>query len=134
MTRFQTQTGNVDAGARQDAVYSQSSQPKSADKSKYKPCNSEGRYCGGVSTEVILAKARQGIREGKGQDGDRLMSVATPAQILLEQLKASKVNGFPFFAYTGAMHVSQTDNMVTMQMPSKPTENSDCDGYVRQGH
>ena len=48
------------------------------------------------------------------------MSTVTPAQILLEQLKAAKVNGFPFFAYTGAMHVSQTDNMLTMQMPSNP--------------
>ena len=44
----------------------------------------------------------------------------TPADILLEQLQASRVHGFPFFAYTGAMHVSQTDNMLTMQMPSNP--------------
>ena len=67
MTRFQTQTGNVDAGARQDAVYSQSSQPKSADKSKYKPCNSEGRYCGSVSTEVILARLDKAYEKAKAR-------------------------------------------------------------------
>ncbi len=44
--KSQTQTGNTDAGARQDAVYSQSNKPKSV----YKPksCRSQGCRCGGI--------------------------------------------------------------------------------------
>ena len=48
------------------------------------------------------------------------MSVATPAKILLEQLKAAKVNGFPFFSYMGIKHTSNTDKMVAMRMPKNP--------------
>ena len=48
------------------------------------------------------------------------MSVVTPAKILLEQLKAAKVNGFPFFAYMGIKHTSTTEDMVTLQMPKNP--------------
>ena len=63
--KSQTQTGNTDAGARQDAVYSQSSQPKSAGKSKYKPCYREGYHCGAVSTEVILARLDKAYERAK---------------------------------------------------------------------
>ena len=48
------------------------------------------------------------------------MSVATPANILMEQLKAAKVNGFPFFAYMGIKQTTTTDDVVTMRMPKNP--------------
>ena len=44
----------------------------------------------------------------------------TPAEILLEQLKAAKVNGFPFFAYMGIRQTSTTEDMVTLKMPKNP--------------
>ena len=50
------------------------------------------------------------------------MSVATPAKILLEQLRAAKVNGFPFFAYMGIKQTSTTENMVTLKMPKNPKD------------
>ena len=48
------------------------------------------------------------------------MSVVTPAEVLMEQLKAAKVNGFPFFAYMGIKHTSTTEDMVTLRMPKNP--------------
>ena len=48
------------------------------------------------------------------------MSASTPAKILLEQLRAAKVNGFPFFAYMGIKQTSTTEDMVTLKMPKNP--------------
>ena len=48
------------------------------------------------------------------------MSASTPAKILLKQLRAAKVNGFPFFAYMGIKQTSTTENMVTLKMPKNP--------------
>ena len=50
------------------------------------------------------------------------MSATTPAKILLEQLRAAKVNGFPFFAYMGIKQTSTTENMVTLKMPKNPKD------------
>ena len=51
---------------------------------------------------------------------NQTVSSDTPADILLGQLRASRVHGFPFFAYTGIRPAVKSDNMLTMKVPSNP--------------
>ena len=44
-------------------------------------------------------------------------------ETILEQLKATKVNGFPFFAYTGIEHfVMAGENELKLDMPKNPNK------------
>lgn len=44
----------------------------------------------------------------------------TASDIIIDQLKSSSVNGFPFFNYTGNKISSQTDNSLSLKAGSNP--------------
>ena len=44
------------------------------------------------------------------------------AKEIFRQLQASKVNGFPFFAYTGIKSIEKTQNGLTLHFPKNPSK------------